>query len=133
MSNSASVPGACPETLPCLGTIPNEGRNPYTPQKWEGMRIDPAVSPPTSNPVKPAATAAADPPDEPPGVFVTSHGLFVVPYTSLCVCQSRASAGKLDLPNTIAPASLSLDTASASLVETWCPHRDDPPVVRIPA
>ncbi len=37
------------------------------------------MSLPASNPVRPAASAAAAPPDEPPGTRATSHGLFVVP------------------------------------------------------
>ena len=43
----------------------------------------PPMSLPNSSPVSPAARAAADPPDDPPALRVTSHGLFVVPYTSL--------------------------------------------------
>ncbi len=41
------------------------------------------MSVPISRSVTPAASAAAEPPDEPPGVRVTSCGLFVVPKTSL--------------------------------------------------
>ena len=35
-----------------------------------GCRIEPPVSEPRLNGTKPAATAAAEPPDEPPGTFV---------------------------------------------------------------
>jgi hypothetical protein len=38
------------------------------------------MSLPSSSAVKPAATAAAAPPDEPPGVRVASHGLPVLPW-----------------------------------------------------
>ena len=37
------------------------------------------MSLPASKPVKPAASAAAEPPEEPPGVKFKSHGLLVVP------------------------------------------------------
>ncbi|MBB4910927.1 hypothetical protein H4W32_001962 [Actinophytocola algeriensis] len=47
------------------------------------MRIEPAMSDARSNAANPSATAAALPPDDPPGVRVTSHGLRVVPNTSL--------------------------------------------------
>ena len=49
------------------------------PQKCAGQRIEPPMSLPSSSGVNPAATAAAAPPDEPPGVRVVSHGLLVVP------------------------------------------------------
>ena len=41
--------------------------------------MEPPISDPASNPVKPAARAAALPPEEPPGILFKSHGLFVVP------------------------------------------------------
>ena len=49
------------------------------PQKCDGMRIEPAMSLPSSSDVNPAATEAAGPPDDPPGVRDRSHGLLVVP------------------------------------------------------
>ncbi len=63
--------------------IPKLGLWPYTPQNDDGTRIDPPMSVPISKPVKPMATAAAGPPDEPPGVRSRSHGLLVVPNRSL--------------------------------------------------
>jgi hypothetical protein len=59
--------------------VPGVGRSPYTPQKLAGMRIEPARSVPKSRQDSPAATAAAAPPDEPPGVWLVSHGLLVAP------------------------------------------------------
>ena len=52
---------------------------PYTLQNAAGLRMLPPMSLPKSMPVRPAATAAALPPDEPPGPRDVSHGLFVVP------------------------------------------------------
>jgi hypothetical protein len=45
------------------------------------MRIEPAVSLPTANPTSPAATAAAEPPLDPPAMRVSSQG-FTVPGVS---------------------------------------------------
>jgi len=56
---------------------------PYTPQYAAGLRMLPPMSLPYSSPLSPAAVAAAEPPDDPPGPRVWSHGLLVVPYTSL--------------------------------------------------
>ncbi len=52
---------------------------PVTPQKAAGWRIEPPVSLPSASAQKPAATAAAEPPEDPPGTRVTSHGLCVGP------------------------------------------------------
>ncbi len=65
-------------------TNPNENTRPYvgfiptTPQYAAGCLIEPPVSEPNIlNGTKPAATAAADPPDEPPGTALWSNGLTV--------------------------------------------------------
>ena len=47
------------------------------------MRTDPPMSVPSSKLVNPAATAAAAPPDEPPVMWSTSHGLLLPPKMSL--------------------------------------------------
>jgi hypothetical protein len=56
---------------------------PKTPQQWDGIRIDPPMSVPSSKLVSPLATAVAGPPEDPPGTRDVSHGLFVVPKISL--------------------------------------------------
>ena len=43
------------------------------------MRIEPAESEPVASVVKPAASAAAEPLDEPPGEYWRFHGFRVVP------------------------------------------------------
>ena len=50
---------------------------PTTPQNAAGCLIDPPVSLPYEPAARPPATAAADPPDEPPGTRVRSQGLRV--------------------------------------------------------
>src|SRR5699024_1711253 len=54
---------------PYLLTSPCVCFNPTIPQADEGIRIDPAVSVPKEATVEPTATAAPDPPLEPPGIF----------------------------------------------------------------
>src|SRR5690242_1614089 len=112
---------------------PQVGFSPYTPQQCDGMRTDPPMSVPTSKLVSPAATAAAEPPDEPPVMRSSAHGLFVVPNNSLCAWMSADHSGKFVLPNTIAPELLSRATAGASSVGTWSASAFDPPVERMPS
>ena len=50
---------------------------PVMPQKLAGWRIEPPVSVPVAAGSRRAATAAAEPPDEPPGTRLSSHGLRV--------------------------------------------------------
>ena len=45
------------------------------PHNDAGMRIEPPVSLPMAIGTMPAATAAADPPLDPPGIRLRSHGL----------------------------------------------------------
>ena len=49
------------------------------PQTAAGWRIEPPVSEPRDSGARSAATAAAEPPDEPPGTRSSSQGLSVGP------------------------------------------------------
>ena len=49
------------------------------PHSDDGTRIEPLVSEPSVSGTWPAATAAAEPPDEPPAMRVRSCGLRVAP------------------------------------------------------
>src|SRR5690554_6980689 len=53
--------------IPVLGTRPNEGLKPTTPLKAAGRIMEPPVCVPSAKSTMPAATAAADPLEEPPG------------------------------------------------------------------
>ena len=55
------------------------------PQKLAGMRTEPPMSDPSANGTQPLATAAPDPPDEPPAVRSRFHGLRVMPQSGLSV------------------------------------------------
>ena len=52
------------------------GLMPVMPVSDAGWRIEPPVSVPVATGTRRAATAAAEPPDEPPGTREVSHGLW---------------------------------------------------------
>ena len=76
---------------------------PTSPQQAAGMRIEPMPSLPCATGTMPAATAAADPPDEPPGVRAGSHGLRVMPKVESVVPKTHSSGTRV-MPTTTAPA-----------------------------
>src|SRR5205809_5457347 len=65
---------------PYRETRPYVGFSPTTPHSEAGCRTDPPVSVPRAHTASPAATAAADPPEEPPGTASRFHGLCTGPY-----------------------------------------------------
>ena len=78
------------------------------------MRVDPPPSLAVQNGTIPAATAAADPPLEPPGVRIGSHGLRVVPHAFVCVKQVIPNSGAAVLPTGTAPAARRRATCTES-------------------
>src|SRR5258708_9103163 len=68
------------------------GFNPNTPEAEAGMRIEPPPSLACATGRMRAATAAAAPPDEPPGESARLHGLPVGPDTRHSVGCSRPNA-----------------------------------------
>ncbi len=89
-----------------------------------GIRIDPPPSEPVAHGTMPDATAAAEPPDDPPGVRVGSHGLRVTPFAALAVQGKIISSGTFVIPIGIAPAARSLRTTSPSAVSGGRYERD---------
>ena len=81
-----------------------------------GMRTLPAPSEPMAAVTRPAATAAALPPDDPPGVCRRDQGLRVCPKPGPLVNGHCPSSQVLVLPTMTAPAALSRRTTSASWV-----------------
>src|SRR5215218_4478365 len=79
-----------------------------------GMRTLPAPSDPIAAVTRPAATAAALPPDDPPGVWLRDHGFRVCPNAGPLVNGHWPSSQVLVLPTMTAPAVRSLRTTSAS-------------------
>src|SRR5712691_7103817 len=96
------------------GIRPKCGLIPYTPQQEAGTRIEPPPSLPTASGPIPAATWAAAPPDEPPGVHSRFHGLRVVPKTKLSVANLQPYSGVLVLPRMGQPAARKRSTSTAS-------------------
>ena len=94
-SNGAAL-GSC-------GTRAGDGRKPTTPQKAAGMRREPPRSVPVASQQLHAASDAAEPPLEPPAVFVSSCGVAVVSNRALNDCAPAPNSGVLDLANGIPP------------------------------
>ena len=67
--------------------------------------MEPPVSEPRETVTSPAATAAADPPEEPPGTRSVSHGLAVGWKAEDSVEEPKANSSMLVLPTGVAPAS----------------------------
>ena len=96
------------------------------------MRMLPPVSLPSVANASPATTATADPPDDPPGIFVGSHGLWTSPKCGLTELTPYANSCKPSLPRSTAPASRSRRTTVASSSGIQSARIREPAVVRIP-
>src|SRR5262245_3022998 len=94
-----------PDTHGAGETRPREGLMPKRPQQDDGIRIEPPPSLPWASGARPAATAAAAPPLEPPGVRDLSHGLRQSPFSSDSVIAIVPNSGVFVLPMTRNPAS----------------------------
>jgi hypothetical protein len=79
------------------------------PQKAAGWRIEPPVSVPVAPRQSFAATAAADPPDEPPGTSLVSlprrrQGEATGPKQDVSLEDPMANSSLLSLPSSTAPS-----------------------------
>src|SRR5687768_16970186 len=101
-------------TRPYLDTRPYVGFTPTTPQSAAGWRIEPPVSDPSAKGAKPAATAAALPPLDPPGTRPVSWGLRVGPNAEFSVDEPMANSSRFVLPTVTAPAATTRSTTVAS-------------------
>src|ERR1035441_3294008 len=84
-----------------------------SPQSAAGCRIEPPVSLPRASGVMSAATAAAEPPDEPPGTLDVLCGFRVGPKAEFSVDDPMANSSRLVLPTGTAPAARSRSTTVA--------------------
>src|SRR5436853_4603261 len=100
--------------MPYRETVPYVGRSPTLPQSADGCLIEPPVSEPSAHGARPAVTAAAEPPPEPPGTRVGSHGLCVGPYAEVSVEEPIANSSVFVLPSTRSPCALHFATTGAS-------------------
>ncbi len=75
--------------------------------------MEPPVSEPSASGTIRAATAAADPPLDPPGVRPSDHGLRVGPKAEFSVDDPIANSSQFVFPTMTAPAATSRSTAVA--------------------
>ena len=68
--------------------------------------IEPPVSEPSAHGARPAETAAAEPPPEPPGTRVGSQGLREGPYAEFSVDEPIANSSVFVLPSSRRPRPL---------------------------
>jgi hypothetical protein len=88
-----------------------------TPQKSAGCLTDPPVSLPRLAIHRPALTAAAEPPEEPPGTLVSSTGFRTLPCAEFSLEDPMANSSQFRLPMMIASSRRSLSTAVALMIE----------------
>src|SRR5581483_2640558 len=118
-------------TSPNRLTRPYVGFTPTIPQNAAGCRTDPPVSDPSAIGTTPAATAAADPPDEPPGTRVQSTGFNVGPNALCSVDDPIANSSMFVLQAMTAPAARSRVTTVASYGLTYPSRMREPQDVGI--
>jgi hypothetical protein len=85
-------------------TLARVGLSPTRPHSLAGIRIEPPPSLAWPALTTPAATAAADPPLEPPVECAVFHGLSDGPYASFSVVGSEPCSGVLVRPRLTRPA-----------------------------
>ncbi|KAL1985665.1 hypothetical protein VTN96DRAFT_7532 [Rasamsonia emersonii] len=100
-------------TTPRADIVPLVGFRPTTPLNAAGIRPLPAVSVPKANDTKPAATATADPDDDPPAMWSLLYTHRGAPYGERQPERPVASWSMLSFPIYSAPASRSSCTANA--------------------
>ena len=92
---------------PWFETAPNVGRRPEMPQSDAGSRTDPPVSVPIAATQRSAATAAPEPPLDPPGIRSGAAGLTTAPNVSFADVAPNASSWRFALPRITPPAARS--------------------------
>src|SRR5437867_12757987 len=106
--------------MPWRGISPCVGLKPYTPQYDAGRIVEPVVWLPSASGTMPAATAAAEPHEEPPGVYAGLCGFRVFP--GVRVANSVVTV----LPMMTAPAARSNEATDASRDDVRPAWRTEP-------
>src|SRR5260370_25845153 len=108
---------------------------PTIPHHPAGSRTEPPVSVPMAMGARPAATATAEPLEEPPGGRCTarSHGFRGVPMWVLVPQLPIANSTVWVLPSTIMPAAIARPARAAVPGETRLAHTYEPPRVPPPS
>jgi hypothetical protein len=97
------------------------------------MRIEPPPSEPCASGSTPAATCAAAPPLDPPGVRSRFHGLRHAPFSTDSVTAVEPNSGVFVLPTITKPAARTRRTSAESAAGTLSANGRDEYVVRTPA
>src|SRR5690348_4974610 len=103
------------------------------PHQAAGPRIDPPVSLPIAPMQKPAATATADPEEEPDGSSSRFQGFRAGGHGRSNEDPPIANSQVANLPVMMAPASRNRPTAKASSAGMWSLNSAEWPVVGMPA
>ena len=99
---------------PCLDMRPKVGLRPTMAQRAAGSLTEPPVSLPRAAMHWPAATAAAEPPLEPPVMRPGFQGLRAGPSWGLMLVAPRANSCICSLPRRMAPARENRSVTAAS-------------------
>ena len=118
-------------TTPHRGTRPYVGFIPTTPVSAAGWRIEPPVSVPSAKRTSPAATATADPPDEPPGTRSSDHGFFTGPNAEFSFELPIANSSRFVFPTMTAPCASRRSTTVAEYAGMYPSRMREPAVVGI--
>src|SRR5215213_5420791 len=103
------------------------------PHQEAGPRMEPPVSVPIAAMASPAATAAPEPDDEPPGSRAVFQRLRAGGQGRSKEAPPIANSQVESLPRITAPASRKHCTVKASSAGTWSLNSAECPVVRTPA
>src|SRR5947209_4955626 len=114
---------------PARLTRPYVGRKPVTPQRSHGETIEPYVSDPMPNGIRPAAVAADEPADEPLEPSFTFQGLRVMPPNQT---SPMANSPRVIFATRTAPAASRRFMTVASVSNTWLVNGAAPQVVGRP-
>src|SRR5260370_35306874 len=101
---------------------------PVMPENDAGWRIEPPVSVAVAAGARRAATAAAEPPDEPPGTALRSHGFLTGPNAEFSFDEPIANSSMLVLPSATMPARDKRAPTVASNGLTYAASILEPPV-----
>ena len=104
------------------------GLSPNKPQQDAGIRIDPPPSLACAIGTMRAATAAAEPPLDPPVVLSKSQGLWAGPNRCGSVVAVKPNSGVFVLATMIRPARFCLTTSSLSTLEIFSVRAFEPAV-----
>src|SRR4029077_14734677 len=109
------------------------GLRPTRPQHAAGMRVEPPPSLACAIGTMPAATAVAEPPDEPPDVRAGSQGLRVAPNRFVFVHGRIPHSGSVVEPTTMNPAARSRRVTLWSYGAIQSPAKSEQNVSRRPS